>query len=126
MAAIACHDADVLILSEYCGGDSAERLRVALKASGYRHVTKLVPPAQRTGVLIAARRRFVEGGPVCVRVEEPWRLVDVDLGVLRLTGVYMPNLLRKVPYWQTLVDACATRATGDALAIGDFNTCRAY
>jgi exonuclease III len=61
-----------------------------------------------------------------VRVEQPWRLVDVDLGVLRLTGVYMPNLLRKVPYWQTLVDACATRAMGDALAIGDFNTCRAY
>ena len=103
MAAIARHDADVLVLSEYRGGDSAERLRAALTASGYRHVTQLVPPPQGTGVLIAARRRFVERGPVCVRVEEPWRLVDVDLGVLRLTGVYMPNLHKKVPYWQTLV-----------------------
>jgi exonuclease III len=109
MAAIARHDADVLILSEYRGGDSADRLLVALKASGYRHVTRLVPPLGRTGVLIASRR-----------------LVDVDLGVLRLTGVYMPNLLKKVPYWQTLVDAFGARATGDALAIGDFNTCRAY
>jgi exonuclease III len=126
MAAIARHDADVLILSEYRGGDSADRLLVALKASGYRHVTRLVPPLGRTGVLIASRRRFVERGPVCARVEEPWRLVDVDLGVLRLTGVYMPNLLKKVPYWQTLVDAFGARATGDALAIGDFNTCRAY
>ncbi len=107
MDAIVRHDADVLILSEYRGGDSAERLRVALKACGYRHITKLVPPPQRTGVLVAARRRFVERGPVCVRVEEPWRLVDVDLGVLRLTGVYMPNLLKKVPYWQTLIDAFA-------------------
>ena len=126
MAAIARHDADVLILSEYRGGDSAGRLRGALRSFGYRYVTKLVPPPQRTGVLIAARRRFVEHGPVCVRVEEPWRLVDVDLGVLRLTGVYLPNLQRKVPYWQTLVDAFAVRADGDALAIGDFNTCRAY
>jgi exodeoxyribonuclease III len=126
MAAIARHDADVLILSEYRGGDSAERLHAALKVLGYRYVTKLAPPPQRTGVLIAARRRFVERGPVCPRVEEPWRLVDVDLGVLRLTGVYMPNLQKKVPYWQTLVDACTRRATGDALAIGDFNTCRAY
>jgi exodeoxyribonuclease III len=126
MDAIMRHDADVLILSEYRGGDSAERLRVALVAGGYRHVTKLLPPPQRTGVLIAARRRFVELGPVCVRVEEPWRLVDVDLGPLRLTGVYMPNLLRKVPYWQTLVDAFALRNAGDALAIGDFNTCRAF
>jgi exonuclease III len=60
MAAIARRDADVLILSEYRGGDSAERLCAALKASGYGHVTKLTPPPQRTGVLIAARRRFVE------------------------------------------------------------------
>ncbi|MFZ0019407.1 MAG: hypothetical protein WAL10_18935 [Acetobacteraceae bacterium] len=32
MGAIMRHDADVLILSEYHGGDSAERLRVALVA----------------------------------------------------------------------------------------------
>jgi exodeoxyribonuclease-3 len=110
MGAIMRHDADVLILSEYHGGDSAERLRVALVAGGYRHVTKLVPPSQRTGVPIATRRR----------------LVDVDLGVLRLTGVYMPNLLKKVPYWQTLIDAFAARNSGDALTIGDFNTCRVF
>ena len=126
MAAIARHDADVLILSEYRGGDSADRLRIALAARGYRHVTKLVPPPQRTGVLIASRRRFVERGPLCARVEEPWRLVDVDLGVVRLTGVYMPNMKVKVPYWQSLVDAFALRVDGHALAIGDFNTCRAY
>jgi exodeoxyribonuclease-3 len=126
IAAIVRHDADVLILSEYRGGDSAERLRVALQASGYRYVTQLPPPPRRTGVLIAARRRFVERGPLCAHVEEPWRLVDVDLGKLRLTGVYMPNLRSKVPYWQTLVDAFAARTNGDALAIGDFNTCRAY
>jgi len=94
--------------------------------SGYRYVTRLLPPPQRTGVLVAARRRFVERGPVCPRVAEPWRLVDVDLGVLRLTGVYMPNLKAKLPYWQTLVAAFAARSAGDALAIGDFNTCRAY
>jgi exonuclease III len=126
MAAMARHDADVLILSEYRGGAAAERLCAALKASGYRHVTKLAPPPQRTGVLIAARRRFVERGPVCPRVEEPWRLIDVDLGVLRLTGVYMPNMKAKLPYWQTLVAAFTDRSAGDALAIGDFNTCRAY
>jgi exonuclease III len=126
MAAIARHDADVLILSEYRGGESAHRLRTALLASGYRYITKLTPPPQCTGVLIAARRRFLERGPVCPNVDEPWRLVDVDLGVLRLTGVYMPNLQKKVPYWQTLVDRFTARAAGDALAIGDFNTCRAY
>jgi exonuclease III len=126
MTAIARHDADVLVLSEYRGGDSAERLRAALKACGYRYLSRLVPPAGRTGVLIAARRRFVERGPICSGVEEPWRLLDVDLGIVRLTGVYMPNLFKKVPYWQSLIDAFAARASADALAIGDFNTCRAH
>ena len=126
MAALARHDADVLVLSEYRGGDSAVRLRAALTALGYRKVTELAPPPQRTGVLIAARRRFLEHGALSVEVDEPYRLVDVDLGAVRLTGVYMPNLLRKVPYWQALVGALAARADGDALAIGDFNTCRAF
>ena len=125
MDAIARHDADVLILSEYRGGASADRLRSALAKCGYRHVTKVVPPPQRAGVVIASRRRFAERGMLCARVDEPWRLVEVDLGALRLTGVYMPNLLKKVPYWQFLLEAFATRGDRDVMAIGDFNTCRA-
>jgi hypothetical protein len=53
-AAIAQHDADVLVISEYRGGDSGERLRASLAAIGYRHTTALTPPsAGGNGVLIA-------------------------------------------------------------------------
>ena len=46
---------------------------------------------------------------------------------LRIYGIYMPNLLRKVPYWEALIAALAGRSLqAEALAIGDFNTCRAY
>jgi len=31
-----------------------------------------------------------------------------------------------VPYWEALIAALAAEAAGPALAIGDFNTCRAY
>ena len=126
VAALARHDADVLILSEYRGGDSADRLRAALALAGYRHCSELLPPSQRTGVLIAARRGFSTHGVLCMDVPEPHRLVEVDLGTIRLIGVYMPNLLKKVPYWQALLAAFATRVDDDALAIGDFNTCRAF
>ena len=34
-AALSRHEADILVLSEYRGGDSAERLRAALGAFGY-------------------------------------------------------------------------------------------
>jgi exonuclease III len=126
MAALVRHDADVLILSEYRGGDSADRLRAALRVAGYRHVTELVPPPGRTGVLVASRRGFTTHGVLCADVPEPYRLVDVDLGAVRLTGVYMPNLKAKVPYWEALVTAFAARVGDDTLAIGDFNTCRAF
>jgi len=126
VAALLRHDADVLILSEYRGGDSADRLRAALKVAGYRHVSELMPPPGRTGVLIAARRGFATHGALCVDVPEPYRLVDVDCGAVRITGVYMPNMLKKVPYWQALVASFAARVADDTLAIGDFNTCRAF
>ena len=126
MAALVRHDADVLILSEYRGGDSSDRLRAALRVAGFRHVTELVPPPGRTGVLIASRRGFATHGALCADVPEPYRLVDVELGAVRLTGVYMPNLKAKVPYWEALVAAFAARVDDDTLAIGDFNTCRAF
>jgi hypothetical protein len=44
----------------------------------------------------------------------------------RLLGIYMPNLLAKIPYWEALIAALSSPSTNRALAIGDFNTCRAY
>jgi exodeoxyribonuclease-3 len=118
------HDADILVLSEYRGGAAATRLLAALDALGYRYATTLAPPAGRTGVLIAARCPFQEHGSLD-GLAEPCRLVSVAFGSFRLVGVYMPNLLAKIPYWEALITLCRD-CTGPALAIGDFNTCRPY
>jgi exonuclease III len=54
-------------------------------------------------------------------------MVRAYFGPLRIYGIYMPNLLKKVPYWEALIAALAAEPlAGDAVAIGDFNTCRAY
>jgi exodeoxyribonuclease-3 len=50
----------------------------------------------------------------------------VRVGRLHLTGIYMPNLRAKVPYWRGLIDALVARSDFPALVLGDFNTCRAY
>jgi len=126
-AAIAQHEADVLVISEYRGGESGERLRAALAAIGYPHVTASVPPSGGNGVLIAARQAFDDGGPVSDAVPDPCRMVRAYFGALRIYGIYMPNLLKKVPYWETLIAALAAEPLqAEAVAIGDFNTCRAY
>ena len=62
-AALVRHEADILVISEYRGGDSASRLREALIGLGYRHQTGLAPPPGKNGVLIAARRPFREHYP---------------------------------------------------------------
>jgi exodeoxyribonuclease-3 len=127
VAAIAKHEADVLVISEYRGGESGERLRAALAAIGYAHITAATPPAGGNGTLIAARQPFDDGGPLTDAVPEPYRIVRAYIGPLRIYGVYMPNLLKKVPYWQALIAALAAESLqSQALAIGDFNTCRAF
>lgn len=126
VAALGTHDADVLVLSEYRNGLAGDRLRAALGVLGYRWTTTAQPPRGANGVLIAARRRFRELGPISDAVQEPWRMVGASVGDLRIAGIYMPNLRAKVPYWQALIASLTPHAETPALAIGDFNTCRAY
>ena len=63
-AALDRHEADILVLSEYRGGQSAMRLLAVLDGLGYRYATTLILPPGRTGVLIAARCAFREHGTV--------------------------------------------------------------
>ena len=124
--ALARHDADILVLSEYHPGDSGQRLRTLLQTLGYPHASRIEPPPGRKGVLIAARTPLREIGPLTTDVAEPHRLINVAVGPLHLTGVYMPNLLAKTPYWEALLAILAPRLRRRAIAIGDFNTCRAH
>jgi exonuclease III len=123
---LARQNADILVLSEYRGGEAATRLLAALDAIGYRHMTKLAPPPNRNGVLSASRCAFHEHGPIGNTLPEPYPMVSAEFPSFRLSGVYMPNLLAKIPYWEALIAALEPESSGHTLAIGDFNTCRPY
>jgi len=125
LSAIAAHDADLLVLSEYHPGEAGARLRAALCAAGFPHQSRAEPSRGRKGVLVVARRRFRELPPD-LSLPEPSRLVTVAFGTLHVIGVYMPNLLAKVPYWEALLTQLAPHGPGRAVALGDFNTCRPY
>ena len=122
--ALAGHDGDIVVLSEYRGGEAGTRLVATLDRLGYRYVTQLAPPPSRNGVLIAARCAFHEHGAIDGGLPEPYRMVSVEFASFRLSGIYMPNLLAKIPYWEALIAALSSESGGPALAIGDFNTCR--
>jgi len=124
--ALALHEADILVLSEYRGGESATRLLEVLSTLGYAYVTVLAPPPRFNGVLIAARCPFLEHTGIGSGLPEPYRVVSVEFAAFRLIGIYMPNLLAKIPYWEALIAALKANAGEHALAMGDFNTCRPY
>jgi exodeoxyribonuclease III len=124
--ALTRHEADILVLSEYRGGDSATRLLEALSTLGYAYTTTLAPPPNRAGVLIASRYPFRDHGAVDSVLVEPYRMLSVEFPAFRLIGIYMPNLLAKIPYWEALITALSVANGGLALAVGDFNTCRPY
>jgi exodeoxyribonuclease-3 len=124
--ALAGHAADILVICEYRGGPSAARLLTALNALGYAYVSALAPPPSRSGVLVAARSPFREHGAIGNGLPEPYRVVSVEFAAFRLTGIYMPNLLAKIPYWEALIGALQDGTGEHALAVGDFNTCRPY
>jgi len=125
-AALAEHAADVLVLTEYRSGDAGQRLRAVLCDQGYSWLSPVEPPGIRNGVLIAARTKPRLVAHVTEHVPEPWRMLAITIGGVRLFGIYMPNLRAKIPYWEALIEASTPHAGGRALALGDFNTCRAY
>jgi hypothetical protein len=93
VAALATHDADVVVLCEYRRRTSAA-LCAALAALGYEHTSGIQPPPGRNGVLIAARHPLRARAPLSHRVEEPHRMLDVEVAGLRLVGVYLPSSSR--------------------------------
>jgi exodeoxyribonuclease-3 len=124
--AIAVHQADVLVLTEYRSGEAGQRLRAALLDQGYAWLSPVEPPGIRNGVLIASRTKPGSIAHVTEHVPEPWRMLTVTIDRMRVFGIYMPNLKAKIPYWEALIDASRPHSARQALAIGDFNTCRAF
>jgi exonuclease III len=124
--AIAVHRADVLVLTEYRSGEAGLRLRSVLRDQGYLWLSPVEPPGICNGVLIATRRKPGSIVHVAEHVPEPWRMLTVTIDGVRVFGIYMPNLKAKIPYWEALIATSQRHAGRHALAIGDFNTCRAF
>jgi len=77
-------------------------------------------------VLIATRKKTQDGG--ACDGDGAGTVADAggDDRPGAVFGIYMPNLKAKIPYWEALIEASTPHAGGRALALGDFNTCRAY
>lgn len=109
--------ADALVLTEYRDSKrNGSAIRKHLWDIGYRSFA-FAPGSLVNGVLVAAKREHA-------RVyEEGRRVCALDIGDLRLCGVYMPQNKAKHPFFQHLLSNYANSGR-DTVIIGDFNTGR--
>jgi hypothetical protein len=120
--ALKCHDADIVVLSEYRGGPSAPRLCAALHALGYPHARRLSHRLAATVCSSPPDSPFADTAP---STWDPYRMVTVDFATFRLIGIYMPKPARENPLLGSAIATLSSQSAKRALAIGDFNTCRA-
>jgi hypothetical protein len=119
------HDADIVVLSEYRGGPSAPGFVQPCMRSAIDTRQGLFHRPAAT-VCSSPPGTFRRHGAVEMGLPQPYRMVSVDFDMFRLIGIYMPNLLAKIPYWEALIGVLSGRSANHTLAICEFNTCRAY
>jgi exodeoxyribonuclease III len=123
--AISAYQPDVIILCEFrLSGDAF--LRKALFQHGYESVARGGCPRKCNGVVIASKLPLKRKRVLSRRVEDPHRMVVAEFEDLHVVGVYMPNLLRKTPYWDAVLRSARHFKSRPTLLIGDFNTTRHF
>lgn len=112
------YNADILVVTEFRANATGERLIARLEGASYDTSHPGVGPKANT-VLIAAR-----GG-----IERSWAFSEsldprhqwcAEIDGASVCGVYMPQNIAKLPYWDALISDAGP--AGIDLLIGDFNT----
>ena len=122
--AIAGHDADAVVLSEYRPRSSVPLLR-ELEGRGYGHFVLSDPDPKVGGVAILSRLRMVEEKPRVALggFASRLRIARIPDANLRVCGFYGP--LPRDPYhdcWRATLRALREQSPFPAIVAGDFNT----
>lgn len=111
---------DVIVLTEFRNNPAGSQIKARLAERGYS-ISHSPSAVSENSVLIASRDSIIASYPLDPELPEPRRLWAVELGWLRLCGVYIAPNATKLPYWEALHRA-AIDEKGPELFIGDFNT----
>jgi exodeoxyribonuclease-3 len=120
LAHIEAASADIVILTEFRDNAIGQLIKNKLLDWCY-NVTHPNIDSKSNTVLIASKCPITCAGPLSNRPESAKRLWVVDVGWLRLCGVYMALGRDKKYFWDEIIGATAAHQEID-LFIGDFNT----
>ncbi len=123
---LAHHAPDVVVLTEFRSNEVGEFLWERLDEMGLHHRAAGPAEAKTNTVMIAAREPITVRDGLADHLDRPHRLLDVVVDGIHLTGVHMPNMAAKRPYWQAVIRAGRERLSRPAVVMGDFNTGRHF
>ncbi len=121
-AAVARHEPDLAVLTEYRNGGTGTRLRARLAERGLPYQLATDSPQGRNGILAASRTPLDADGAL----RSPWnsagRLLPLRFGGLRMIACYFPQSRQKIPVYEWLHGNSAPLLGDRSLLLGDFNT----
>lgn len=113
-------ESDVIVLTEFRNNATGALIKARLAELGYSVSHPLVPE-RANSVVVASRDEIIDSYPLDTTLADQRHLWVVELGWVKLCGVYMPLNEAKISYWDALQRA-ADDERGPDLFIGDFNT----
>jgi exodeoxyribonuclease-3 len=109
-------DCDALVISEFRRNTPGDQLIEALRQAGFSHIHRNNTDSKQNTVMLATKQ-----ASTLLKIDgcsNEWSLIGISWAGLQLVGTYFPQRKDKAGVFNTL----ETIASGDLLAIGDFNT----
>jgi exodeoxyribonuclease-3 len=109
-------DCDALVISEFRRNTPGDQLIEALRQAGFSHIHHNNTDSKQNTVMLATKQ-----ASTLLKIDgcsNEWSLIGISWAGLQLVGTYFPQRKDKAGVFNTL----ETIASGDLLAIGDFNT----
>lgn len=119
---LAALDADILVLTEYKGGERGDELVRLLGDEGYPHFACHSARSSSLGAAIASRHPFKKVALPVPATVDPWRSVAVNVRDVTMVGFYFPLYDAKPPYWDWVLANATELRNRDVILAGDFNT----
>lgn len=122
------HSPDVLLLTEYWGGEKGEEIKRLLSNNGYRYMVTSNGSIKQNSLLFASRYPFEVVLPFYRkdRNRERWLEIRISQYNLHIVGIHIPtnnnDVQEKLEFWQEVNMFAREHGNSRAIIMGDYNT----
>ena len=121
LSALARHDADIIILTEYQPGSPCKKIHDVLAENGWPHQSASDVPKRQLGVLIASKFPMENASPFFEAGPEPFRVHKASVEGITVVGAYLPYEKYGTEVWDHFCAEFGIHQNEEIIVMGDFN-----